>query len=48
MKYAQKLDYRQKEVYENRKEDLTWVKAEFEKLWHATFPTLPKPKITEP
>lgn len=46
IKHAQELDYRQKEPYENRKEDLTWVKAEFVKLWQATFPTLPKPKIT--
>lgn len=48
MKRAEGLDYRQKELYENRKEDLTWVKAEFYNLWQATFPTLPKPKTTTP
>jgi len=48
IKYAPELDYRQKELYENRAEDLTWVNAEFHKLWQATFPTLPKPKIKIP
>ena len=48
MKQTEGLNYRQKQLYENRAEDLAWVKAEFEKLWQATFPTLPKPKTTAP
>ena len=48
IKYAQESDYLKKEPYENRPKDLTWVKAEFDKLWQATFPTLPKPKTTTP
>ncbi len=48
MKQAEELSYRREKLYENRAEDLAWVKAEFEKLWQATLKTMPKPKITAP